>query len=223
MSITSIDYVFDFDDANYDLSGTISVLNPRTKDPQQAFLVFAKFTDRKSHQTLEIQSNSGIWYLSVPTEKGNITFSPQLNCLTVIDDSCDELHKISFDNKGAILDLDKSLQKDNHFFPIQIRFLEAVTPVLVDIESKCYIEFELLDDILGLAQISDGDRRRRRRKRRLFPPRDFQVDWELLGFIDCMKECEEDCSWWEIWWHAWCLVKCLVKCARPSIPDSATG
>ena len=99
MSITSIDYTFDFDDCNNGLSGTIAVLNPRTENPQQAVLIFSKYFNVKSGKALELTANNGIWHLSIPTEKGDIIFSPQLNCLTITENSCDESHKISLKNK----------------------------------------------------------------------------------------------------------------------------
>ena len=78
---------------------------------------------------------------------------------------------------------------------MQIEFLKASSNVLADFEVKDYIEFELLDYTLDPYEITDGEKDRRRRKRkRIFPPKDFQVDWELGGFIDCMKECEKDVS-----------------------------
>ena len=213
MSVSWIDYIFEFDRSDEGLSGTVAVLNAPTENPQQAALVFARYTDCGGGKALEIRSDKGIWCLSVPTEKGCVDFEPQLGCLTVTDDTCGEVRRISFANKKAIAELNKSLKKDKQFFPAQGGFLKALVHVLPDLETTCYIEFDLLNDGRGVAKLSGEERRRRRRKKRRRHEWEFQVGWDVQDFIDCMSECEEDCSWWEIWWHAWCLAKCLVKCA----------
>lgn len=59
MSVSSIDYVFKFNRPDHGLSGTVAVLSPQTDNPQQAFLIFAKYVDKKCNKTLELYAKRG--------------------------------------------------------------------------------------------------------------------------------------------------------------------
>lgn len=224
MTLSRIDYVFDFTTTSSALSGTAAVLNERLQEPQQAVVIFVNYRSHLSPRPLTVTETNGIWELAVPSSQGDIVFIPQRRAVEIRSDQCKVAH---FDVKDVmrLIELDKALRGDAVFFGIQRQFVRELTHKLLDLELQCYIEFELLNPYV-IGQLTEEERFRRRR---LTPrmlqdgrdpggdPEEGTADWEIYPrFIDCMDRCEDDCSWWEIWCHAKCFFRCLFSCTATS-------
>lgn len=212
MTIVSIDRVVDFEHTEVRLSGKVAVLGAPNGDPATAYLVEADLAEETSRSPLRIYPRRGVWYLSVPWQRGAVTFCSQSAYVSVLEGTGD-VSRVPFTDESALADLGDTLRHDAAFYRVQASFLEALIPAFVDIEVEHGLRIPFLDSVqeaAGRAGLHDG--------RNLLRDGDFEVrvDCDLIDFVECMDACEEDCAWWKFWCHGGCFLECLWKCATIS-------